>query len=220
MNLFLSFLQRTVGQKIAVGLTGLGLCLFLFIHMLGNLFILSGPEAYNAYAHKLHEIPFLLFLELGLLTFFVGHIVLSLLLILKNRQAKGFVGLSAKGLKKIPFVHRWLWLQAVVLFLFLIVHLLSFKFGAYYETLLDGKKVRDIYRLVAESFQNPFYTIGYSVVLFILSVHLLRGLPASFKTLGLSHPFYLSLIEKLAWLFSLVITFGFLIPIWYIFLYL
>lgn len=220
MDVIISFLRRTVGQKIVVGLTGLGLCLFIFVHMLGNLFILSGPEAYNAYAHGLHEIPFMILLEFGLLIFFVGHIVLSLLLSIKNRQAKGIGGLSAKGLKKSPLVHNWLWLQGLILFLFLILHLLSFKFGTYYETQLDEKKVRDIYRLVVENFQNPFYTIGYSLVLFILSVHLLRGLPASFKTLGLSHPFYLSLVEKLAWLFSILVTFGFLAPIWYIFLYL
>ena len=89
MNLFLHFLQRTIGQKIVVGLTGLGLCFFVLIHMLGNLFILSGPEAYNSYAHTLHELPLFFILELGLLFFFLGHILLSVLLSIKNKKAKG-----------------------------------------------------------------------------------------------------------------------------------
>ncbi|MDE0092176.1 MAG: succinate dehydrogenase, partial [Oligoflexia bacterium] len=75
MNLLIYFLQKTVGQKIVIGLTGLGLSLFILIHMLGNLLILSGPSAYNKYAHKLHEFPGFILLELGLLLFFTGHIV-------------------------------------------------------------------------------------------------------------------------------------------------
>ena len=220
MDLIISFLQRTIGQKILVGLTGLGLCLFVFIHMIGNLLILSGPEAYNSYAHKIHEFPLFILLELALLCFFLGHIVLSFLRVIQNKRAKGIIGLPAKGIKKLSFAHKALWLQGVVLVLFLFLHLLSFKFGVYYETLLKGEKVRDIYRLAVENFQKPHYVIGYSFVLCLLFTHLLRGLPASLKSLGLSHPVYLSFMEKLAWLFSLMVAFGFLIPIWYIFLYL
>lgn len=69
MNNLIYFLKGTIGQKMIVGLTGLGLCLFVLIHMLGNLLILSGPDAYNSYAHKLHEIFLLEVFELGLLIF-------------------------------------------------------------------------------------------------------------------------------------------------------
>ena len=221
MNLFIYLLQKTIGQKIVIGLTGLGLSLFILIHMLGNLLILSGPSAYNQYAHKLHEFPGFILLELGLLFFFVGHIALSLLLLIKNKKARGETSylFQAKGDKKTKLVHRFLWFQAGVLFLFLIFHLWSFKFGPYYETQLNGEPVRDIYKLVFKSFKSPFYTISYSLVLLILSIHLFRGLPASFKSLGLNHPFYLSLVEKLSVWFAVLITLGFLAPIWYIFIY-
>ena len=222
MNFLIYFLQKTVGQKIAVGLTGLGLCLFILIHMLGNLFILSGPSAYNEYAHTLHEFPAMKIFEIGLLIFFVGHIVLSLLLQIKNKKARGEADyqLQAEGKKKTSLIHQFLWFQGGVLLVFLIFHLWSFKFGPYYETQLNGESVRDIYKLVFESFKNPFYTIGYSFALLILSIHLLRGLPASFKSLGLSHSFYLSLIEKLSIFFAVLISLGFLAPVWYIFIYL
>ena len=222
MSFFIHFLKRTIGQKIVVGLTGLGLCLFVLIHMLGNLFILSGPEAYNNYAHQLHELPFLTVLEVGLLIFFLGHIVLSILLAIQNKQAKGTVSYkkSMRGNKASSPVHSLLIFQGGILFIFLIFHLLSFKFGPHYETTLKGETVRDIYQLVVENFKKPLYTIGYSFALFILFIHLLRGLTASFKTFGLSHPIYLSFVEKLAWIFALVVTFGFLVPIWYVFIYL
>lgn len=222
MSLFIHFLQQTVGQKIITALTGLGLCLFVLVHMLGNLFILSGPEAYNRYAHSLHEFPLFTVFEIGLLLLFVGHIILGILLMLRNKKAKG------KGAykqptgreKKTPVLHSLIGVQAGVLIVFLIFHLQAFKFGPHYETVMDGEAVRDIYKLVVESFKNPFYTVGYSFVLVVLLAHLLRGFSASFKSLGLSHPSYISLIEKLAWLFSVVVVLGFLIPIWYIFIYL
>jgi len=222
VNLFISFLQKTIGQKIVVGLTGLGLCLFVLIHMLGNLLILSGPEAYNNYAYKLHDFPGLLLLEFGLFIFFIGHILLSILLQLKNKKAKGSISYQkeAQGIKKTNFIHKFILSQGILLLIFLVLHLWSFKFGTYYETELNGKKVRDIYLLVVENFQKPLYTFGYSFILLILFNHLLRGFPASFKTLGLSHPLYVSWIEKLAWFFSLIVTFGFLAPIWYIYIYL
>ena len=222
MNTLIHFLQKTIGQKIIVGLTGLGLSLFIFIHMIGNLFILSGPSAYNKYAYQLHELPIFFLLEIGLLVVFLGHIILSLLLQIKNKKARGETDykLQAKGEKKVDLAHRLLWLQGGILFLFLVFHLLSFKFGPHYETQLDGKTVRDIYQLVLENFKNPLYIISYTCVLFILFIHLFRGLPASFKSLGFNHPFYLSLIEKLSVLFSIIIIVGFLVPIWYVYIYL
>lgn len=221
MSFLINFLQKTVGQKIIIGLTGLGLSVFILIHMLGNLFILSGSSSYNEYAHKLHEFPILKLIEAGLLIFFAGHIILSLLLTIKNKKARGGYDyrLQAQGDKKIHLAHRLLWFQGGVLLVFLIFHLWSFKFGPYYETQLNGETVRDIYKLVVESFKKPLYIIGYSFVLLILSIHLFRGLPASFKSLGLSHPFYLSLIEKFSIFFVVLITLGFLAPIWYIFIY-
>lgn len=222
MDLLISFLKNSIGQKIVVALTGLGLCLFVFIHMLGNLFILAGPSAYNKYAHNLHEFPLLVPLEIGLLSFFLAHILLAVLLMIKNKKSQGSVGYSqrAKASKKLPLVHRFLWFQGAVLMVFLILHLLSFKFGPHYETLLEGEPVRDIYRLVVEEFKKPLYTIGYSFVLFILFIHLWRGLTASLETLGLGRPGYLALIKKLSLLFALAVSFGFLMPIWYIFLWL
>ena len=211
-----------MGQKIVLALTGLGLSLFVLIHMLGNLFILSGPSAYNEYAHKLHEFPALKIFEIGLLIFFMGHIILSLLLRIKNKQARGSTAyhLPAQGDKKISLIHRFLWFQGAVLIVFLIFHLWSLKFGPYYETQLNGESVRDIYKLVFENFKKPLYTIGYSLALFILSIHLWRGIPASFKSLGVSRPFYLFLIESFSIFFTVLVTLGFLAPIWYIFIYL
>ena len=218
MENLLVFLQRTVGQKVVVGLTGLGLCLFVLIHSAGNLLILGGPERYNLYAHSLHEFFLMTTLEIGLLVFFAGHILLSLLLIWKNRLSAGEAyKYPARGEKKTPFSHTFLALQAVTLLGFLVWHLLTFKFGPYYETSHRGQVMRDIYRLVVEVFQSPLYVAGYSLALLILFIHLNRGIPAALRSLGLTHPGYTPYLEKGGFLFSALVVIGFLAPPFYIY---
>ncbi len=217
MNNLILFLQKTLGQKIIVGLTGLGLCLFILIHMLGNLFILSGAKQYNLYAHRLHEIKIFEFLEIGLFGLFLGHIFTSLLVNVKNKIAKGeSYKVKASGQKKTSLANQFLILQGVVILIFLALHLLTFKYGTHYKTTIEGESVRDIYRSVQEFFQNPFFVIGYVVSLLILTVHVIHGLPASVRSLGFYHPTYTPWLEKFSWIFAIGITIGFLVPIFYI----
>lgn len=223
MPALLSFFQNTLGQKIIVALTGLALCGFVLIHMLGNLFILSGSEAYNNYAHSLHKIPLVEFMEQGLFVIFFIHIFFSVILLIRNKKAKGR---SAQSLiqnseKTTSFTHKFLWFQALVLSVFLVAHLWFFKFGVYYKTLLEnGEMVRDIYRLIVESFKQPVYVLAYTGVLLTLNIHLFRGFPGIWKSFGFSKWSYSYFLKIITWLFSFVISLGFLIPIWYVFLFL
>jgi len=213
MKNFLILLKATLGQKVILGLTGLGLCLFILIHMLGNLLILAGSKDYNLYAHQLHQIKIFEILEIGLAALFLIHIATSLFLNFKNQRAKA-IGYQKKSVssKKTKLPLQFLVLQGAVLFVFLVSHLWTFKFGTYYETSIDGQVVRDIYRLVVEAFQQPFLVVGYVVTLFILALHAIHGLPASLKSLGFSHP----LIDLLGWGFGLLVTIGFLVPLLYV----
>ena len=218
MNNLIYFLRKTVGQKIIVGLTGLGLCLYVLIHMLGNLLIISGPEAYNSYAHKLHQFFLFEALEIGLLFAFAGHIILALLVNIKNLSARTQnYKVLPKGEKKTTFSDRVLIFQGMALLVFLILHLLTFKFGPRYEVLLEGEVVRDIHRLVREVFKNVFYVIGYSAALLILCYHLIHGLAASVKSLGIFHPNYSPWIEKISWAFGLGVFLGFFIQPLYVY---
>lgn len=210
----LVFLQRTVGQKILVGLTGLGLCVFLLIHMAGNLLILSSSQEYNLYAHTIHSSLFLELLEKGLFLTFIGHIVLAVVVNIKNKQARQIsYQKNPKGLKKTFMSQRLLIAQGAVIFGFLIWHLLTFKFGEHYEVLVDGQRVRDIYRLVVEVFQNPLYGLTYGLVLVVLSFHVFHGLPASLKSLGLPCDRFEPTMSRISFLFASLIALGFLWPI-------
>ena len=217
----LDFLKRTVGQKIIVGLTGLGLCLFVLIHVLGNMLIFAGAERYNLYAHGLHEFFLMEVFEVGLLILFVGHIVIALSLGWKNRFArKERYRHSMSGDKKPAFTHAALVFQGLALLAFLVWHLLTFKFGPYYEISHKGQTMRDIYQLVVEVFQSPLYVAGYSLALLVLSIHLGRGFSASLKSLGFNHPQYIPLVERFGWAFSALVSLGFLSQPFYVYFFL
>ncbi len=88
MNWFATTFSSSIGRKVLVGVTGLGLVGFLVAHMFGNLNIYCGTDALNSYAEHLHNLPGFGLIELGLLLLFVVHIVLVIGLTRANRAAR------------------------------------------------------------------------------------------------------------------------------------
>jgi len=66
-----------------------------------------------------------------------------------------------------------------------------------------------MYKLVAISFQNVFYALGYTVAVIVLGFHLNHAFQSAFQTLGLNHNKYTPYIKKLGTLYSIVIALGF-----------
>src|SRR5262245_40145528 len=72
-----NILSSTIAQKVIVGLSGLMLCGFLVVHLVGNLLLYDPTdqyEAYNHYAHALHSMALLPLAEIMLLVLFVAHV--------------------------------------------------------------------------------------------------------------------------------------------------
>ena len=206
-------------QKYIMGLTGLGLALFVLLHMLGNLLIFCGAKSYNLYAHKLITNPFLLVFEVGLLSLFICHIILALVLSVKNKLARPQAyAHKLQGFKATAFYQKTLLAQGIVVFLFVIWHLITFKFGPYYETTYGETTVRDLFRLMVEVFQNPFIVGGYLLALLILSFHLFHGVASSVQSLGLHHPRFEFWIKRLSLFYTGLVTIGYMIVPLYIYI--
>ena len=108
-----SFFMSSIGRKYLMGISGLGLVVFVMVHMLGNLLIFAGPETYNRYAHQLEQSWVLVF-ELGLASLFVLHIVLAFLLSVKNYFSRGMAyALTPQGKKKPSFTKEPCWLRGL-----------------------------------------------------------------------------------------------------------
>ncbi|NDF39666.1 MAG: succinate dehydrogenase, partial [Proteobacteria bacterium] len=83
-----AFIWSSIGTKIILAITGIGLALFLPIHLAGNLLLFAGAESFNRYAHKLISIPVLVpIVEIGLLALFIIHSAKAVLNYLSNSKA-------------------------------------------------------------------------------------------------------------------------------------
>ena len=205
-------LFSSLGKKYIMGLTGLALCLFVLGHMAGNLLIFVGPDAYNLYGHKLTSNPLYPLIGYGLLGVFAVHIFTAILLAKENRAARGGqnYAMSSHGEKAATAPSKVMIYNGSLLMVFLITHLVTFKYGEFYEVTHDGVVMRDLYRLVLEVFQSYAAVLWYLVALVFLAVHLMHGLQASLQSLGLAHAKYRCAVKCASLIYAVIVTLGFI----------
>ncbi len=215
-----SFFLLSLAQKYLTALTGLGLALFLLLHMLGNMFIFLGAKAYNLYAHQL-ETDWLVFFEIVLLAFFLLHIALAIFLSIQNKRARPQAyAKNISGFKGTAWYQKTLLIQGAVIFVFVVLHLIIFKFGTRYEVVYEGQKVRDLFRLVVETFQNPLIFTWYLTALLILFFHLFHGLQSAYLSLGFDSSRWTSKLKIINWCYAGFVIVGFISQPLYIFFFL
>jgi len=184
----LRFYHSPIGKKLITGVTGIGLAIFVLVHMVGNLLLFSGHDAYNAYAHHLESLgPLLWTVELVLAAVFLLHAAAGMHIFVGRLRARpnGYATYTSKGDPSLQSVSsRTMIMTGTVLATFLAVHLLNFKFGPQYVTEVEGQSVRDLARLVVEKFQSPAYAFSYSGVMVLLGLHLRHGLWSALQSLG------------------------------------
>jgi succinate dehydrogenase / fumarate reductase, cytochrome b subunit len=216
-----SYFCSTVGRKQVMALAGIALCGFVLMHALGNLFMFVGPEAYNKYGHAIVSNPLIYLAEGGLVFFFLAHIVSGVTLTIRNFAARpeGYAK-AAKGDKSTSLTTKTMWIQGLVILGFVVLHLITFKYGPHYEVTVDGQGLRDLFRLVFEVFQSPVYVGGYIFALLILCFHLSHGLYSSLQTLGLHHPKYTQKLKCASVAYGVFVSAAFISqPIYMFFIY-
>ncbi len=215
------FFSSSIGKKYVMGATGLGLSLFVLTHLLGNLALFVSAEAYNKYSHALVTNPLIYIAEAGLLGIFLLHLSMAVSVNLQNKSARPTrYAMPTNGEKAVSNASRTMIHTGIVVFIFAVYHLVTFKFGPHYDVTYDGVTMRDLHRLVVEVFQSPAYVAGYVVALLALGHHLSHGVKSAFKSLGFNHPKYVFSVEKIGFGFALLITIGFIAQPLYVFFYL
>lgn len=204
-----------------MAVAGIALSLFVFMHAAGNLFLFVSPEAYNKYGHAIVSNPLIYIAEAGLVLFFAIHIVAGVILTIKNISSRPQkYAKLAKGDKATSIANRLMAVQGMVLFGFIVIHLITFKYGEYYETSVDGAIVRDLFRLVYEVFQKPEYVFSYILCLLVLCFHLSHGLYSALQTLGFNHPKFTPKIKCASVLYGLTVATMFISqPLYMYFIY-
>jgi succinate dehydrogenase / fumarate reductase cytochrome b subunit len=187
--------------------------------MAGNLLLFCGPETYNEYSYKLVHNPLLLPAEIGLLLAFVLHVYLACKLTLENRAARPLAPANGggSGEKAARFGSKSMILTGILVFVFVILHLITFKWGTYYEATYGGTEMRDLYRLAVEKFSSPLYVGWYLFSLVILGIHLSHGFSATFQSLGFNSVRRCG-VKKVGYAFAAIVAFGFISQPIYLFL--
>ncbi len=215
MHKFRIWFGSSVGKKQVVAFSGLGLAVFTLSHMAGNLLMFISPRAYNLYGHSLVSNPAFPLIEATLALAFLVHIGLAIQLSVRNRKARP-VGYTSwgSGPKKTDFAARSMVLTGLLVLSFLVLHIITFKYGAHYVAVYDGVEVRDLFKLIQEKFQQPLYVAWYVFSLVVLGVHLSHGVSSVFQSLGLFSARTVFL-RQLAWAFAIVVAGGFITqPLW------
>jgi succinate dehydrogenase / fumarate reductase cytochrome b subunit len=208
MNWILTIVGSSVGKKMLMALTGLGMIGFLAGHLLGNMMAFAGADAFNGYAAKLHAMqPYLSVFNIGLIALALIHIAVGLTLFLENlyaRPAKYQVfkdpGGRTLGSNTMPYT-------GALILIFVILHLLKFTF--------TDKSVTPIYQQMTATFSNPLWVIFYVAAMVVVAVHISHGFWSLFQTFGLNHPHYMPLIMILGLVVTFVFGIGFgILPIY------
>lgn len=221
MGWLLNFARSTIGAKMIMAVTGLGLVGFVVAHMAGNLLIFVGPEAINAYAQQLKDLGPLLWVARGGLLFFIVLHVASFIRLNSRNAAARPQGYAQSKWHKAPLASRYMRLSGLVLFAFIVYHLLHFTAGAVTTdpnglelATMDDQERHHVYNMVVAGFSNPFVSGSYIIAMILLGIHINHGASSVFQTLGLKNSKYNILIEKLGPTLSAVIVVGnCLIPI-------
>ncbi len=202
MNWFTNTFGSSVGKKLMMAVTGLFFCVFLVLHLAGNLTLYMGKDVFNSYAEHLHSLgPLITLAEWGLLTFAVIHISTGLLLFYQNYKARPTryvvdkrAGGRTLGSATMPYT-------GVILLLFVIYHLFNFHFV--------DKTHTTIFQIVSNAFAQPGYVLIYTFAMIIAAVHVSHGFWSAFQTLGANHVKYMPFIRGLSYVFSIIIVLGF-----------
>lgn len=196
----------SIGKKIGMALTGLALYGFLIGHLAGNLLLFKGDggRQFNAYSEFLLHHPLLVPVELGLAVLLVLHVYLGISVSLENRRARpiGYQVTRASGGRN--WASSTLLYSGLLLFVFLVIHLKTFKYG--------DRAGGTLYDLVIRTFQTPLYAGWYVLAMILMGFHLWHSLQSAFQTLGITLS---QRLRSASVAMCLVLSGGFaLIPLW------
>jgi succinate dehydrogenase / fumarate reductase cytochrome b subunit len=193
-----------------MAVTGLILVGYLVTHVAANLTIFSGPEKINEYAAALREVPALLWgARLVLLGATVLHIWSAWRLTVLARASRP-VGYTRKKNRGSTFASRTMRLSGILLFAFIIVHILHFTTGSVHPSFEAG----DVSGNVIRGLQSPGVALFYVLAMGAVGFHLAHGVWSVFQSLGVTNPRVQRVRQGLALVLAIGIAGGFtLIPL-------
>ncbi len=212
MSTSVGLFSSSLGRKLLMAITGLFLCSFLIVHLVGNLALFYSPDDFNLYTRFMSTNGMIRIAEIILFLGIIIHAVDAVMLTKANKKARPVK--YAMDNKKSTWVSRNMGITGSLVLAFIIIHLntflITYKFGEVGQVLIDGEQVKDMYDVVVKAFGMKLYSVVYIVALAILGMHLNHGFQSAFQSLGLNHKRYTPGIKKAGTIFAIAITIGFI----------
>lgn len=192
-----------------MAITGLGLFVFVVMHLAGNLLIFQGAAPFNAYADKLESFGALLWAaEVGLVIFFLVHAYSGIRVAIENRRARQVRYVVNKRQGEATIASRSMVIGGIIILIFLVLHIKMFKFG-------DKAGADGLWGLVNRTFHNPLMVAWYVIAMLALGLHLSHGFSSAFQTLGAQKPIWRPRLKMMGLGLGWVVALGFAaLPIW------
>ncbi|MDP0490013.1 MAG: succinate dehydrogenase cytochrome b subunit [Verrucomicrobiota bacterium JB023] len=208
-----AFWNSSIGKKIVVAVTGLIFIAFLAGHLIGNLLVFVGQEAFNEYAHWLHHLGHggaIWAARIVLLGSLVLHVVATVSLTRANRAARpSYAKEDTIQASRSSRVMIW---SGLTVLAFIIFHILHYTVRVDSQLAELGKE--DPWKMVIVGFQNPAASIFYVIAMVLLCSHLAHGFSSAFQTLGLNSSKTRPTLQLIGKAYAVLICLGFIsIPI-------
>jgi succinate dehydrogenase / fumarate reductase cytochrome b subunit len=222
VNVLSNIFSSSRGKKYVMAISGLIMFLFVIGHLAGNLQIFLGPEAINRYGHFLQSNPELIWpARLFLLLMLVLHIWAAIKLSIENKAARPvcYANWQPAGAM---YASRTMLMSGIIIFVFIIYHLLHFTAQWQYINLThqnfvdfqDPAKRHDIFKMMVVGFGNGWVSGFYILGMALLCLHLSHGISSMFQSLGWKNEGYGPFLDKVARIGALVIFLGYVsIPV-------
>jgi succinate dehydrogenase / fumarate reductase cytochrome b subunit len=179
----------TIGLKLVMAVSGAGLVGFVLFHMLGNLQVFAGQEAFNDYAMFIKGTGGLLWVaRAGLFVFVVAHVLSAIRLANLNRAARP-QRYEVSVTQRTSAHARIMLHTGVVVLAFVAYHLAHLTFGAVhpqYAGLIDEWGRPDVYNMFVLSFRDPVIASTYVVANLAVASHLAHAATSMLHTLGVA----------------------------------
>jgi succinate dehydrogenase / fumarate reductase, cytochrome b subunit len=180
------FAMSSVGSKIVMAATGLGLWLFVTGHLAGNLLVFVGRDAFNGYAATLQANPLLLW---GTRTALILAIPLHFYFAVRSTAVN-------KAARPIPYAYanrtrasvaaKTMVISGLVIAAFFAYHIAHFTLRLVNVTeSLGPTRTFSPYDMLIQGFKNPLIAGFYIVGQVLLAQHLSHGISSLFQHLGL-----------------------------------
>lgn len=129
MSNFSQAFSSTLGRKLIMSLTGLFLCSFLIVHLIGNFQIFKADDglAFNQYAHFMTNFPPIKIVSYLLYLSIIVHTVWAIILTRRNQAARP-IGYAVKPKDGSIWSSRNMGILGTIIFIFIVVHLSNFWF--------------------------------------------------------------------------------------------